>query len=173
MPPPGGDGLEHSIPRWPPAGPIEPIASLLAQGINRVLVTGVRCAIYQGIRGITGSDLGLGGGGAQPFSAPAMAAFTPFPVFLQQRDHISDSPGVAFGGVELVPELDKIALSLLLSSSSRSSFFSSRFRLGSSSYSRCSIPYRCTFSSTVGCQLLLLHGRRHGGNDARNSCLLR
>ena len=53
MPPPGGDGLEHSIPRWPPAGPIEPIASLLAQGINRVLVTGVRCAIYQGIRGIT------------------------------------------------------------------------------------------------------------------------
>ena len=53
MPPPGGDGLENSIPRWPPAGPIEPIASLLAQGINRVLVTGVRCAIYQGIRGIT------------------------------------------------------------------------------------------------------------------------
>ena len=36
---PAGDGLENSIPRWPPAGPIEPIASLLAQGINRVLVT--------------------------------------------------------------------------------------------------------------------------------------
>ncbi|WP_255517752.1 hypothetical protein [Synechococcus sp. CBW1108] len=29
------------------------MASLLAQGINRGLVTGGGCAIYQGIRGIT------------------------------------------------------------------------------------------------------------------------
>jgi hypothetical protein len=33
-------------------------------------------------------------------------------VLLQKRDHISDSPGIAFGGVQLVAELDKIALSL-------------------------------------------------------------
>jgi hypothetical protein len=31
------------------------------------------------------------------------------PVLLQQRDPISDSPGMAFGGGELVPELNKIA----------------------------------------------------------------
>jgi hypothetical protein len=41
------------------------------------------------------------------------------PILLQQRNHISDSPGVDGGGVELVSELDKIALSLALSSASR------------------------------------------------------
>ena len=41
------------------------------------------------------------------------------PVLLQQRDHISDSPGVDGGRLELVPELNKIASSLLLSSASR------------------------------------------------------
>jgi hypothetical protein len=51
---------------------------------------------------------------------PAMAAFSSrhSPVFLRRRDHISDSPGLAFGCFELVPVLDKIALSLLLGSSS-------------------------------------------------------
>ena len=43
-------------------------------------------------------------------------------IFLKQRDHISNSLCVALGGVELVPELvpelDKIALSLALISSS-------------------------------------------------------
>ena len=41
-------------------------------------------------------------------------------VLLQQGNHISDSLGVGFAGVELVAELDKIALSLALSSASRS-----------------------------------------------------
>ena len=41
-------------------------------------------------------------------------------VFLQQGNHISDSPGVGFAWVELVAELDEIALSLALSSASRS-----------------------------------------------------
>ena len=45
-------------------------------------------------------------------------------VLIQQGDHISDSPGVEGRGVELVPELDKIALSLLLSSESRAFSFS-------------------------------------------------
>ena len=58
-----------------------------------------------------------------------MGASSHSPVLLKQRDQISDSPGIAFGGVELVPELNKIALSLLLSSSSRSSSFSSRCSL--------------------------------------------
>jgi len=31
------------------------------------------------------------------------------PVLLQQRNPISDSPGMAFGGVELVAGLDKVA----------------------------------------------------------------
>jgi hypothetical protein len=35
-------------------------------------------------------------------------------VFLQQGDHISDSLGVGFIGLELVAELDEIALSLAL-----------------------------------------------------------
>ena len=50
-----------------------------------------------------------------------MGASSHSPVLLKQRDQISDSPGIAFGGVELVPELNKIALSLLLSSASRCS----------------------------------------------------
>ena len=48
------------------------------------------------------------------------------PVLLKQRNHVSDSPGIAFGGIEMVPVLDKIALSLLLSSSKRSFCFSCR-----------------------------------------------
>ena len=71
------------------------------------------------------------------------------PVLLEQRDHVSDSPGIAFGGVELVPVLDKIALSLLLSSSSRSSSFLICTFL-------CSIAYCCTLVSIVGCQLAAL-----------------
>ena len=34
------------------------------------------------------------------------------PVLLQQRDPISDSPGMAFGGVELVVVLNKMATDL-------------------------------------------------------------
>ena len=41
------------------------------------------------------------------------------PVLLQERNQVSDSPGVEGGGVELVTELDEIALSLALSSASR------------------------------------------------------
>ncbi len=42
------------------------------------------------------------------------------PVFLQQGNHISDSLGIGLVGFELVAELHKIALSLALSSASRS-----------------------------------------------------
>jgi len=31
------------------------------------------------------------------------------PVLLKQRNHVSDSPGIAFGGVELMSELNEIA----------------------------------------------------------------
>ena len=41
------------------------------------------------------------------------------PVLLQQRNQVSNSPGVEGGGVELVAKLDEIALSLALSSASR------------------------------------------------------
>ena len=41
-------------------------------------------------------------------------------VFLKQGNHISNSLGVGFDGLELVAELDEIALSLALSSASRS-----------------------------------------------------
>ena len=55
-------------------------------------------------------------------------------VLLQQPDPISDSPGMAFGGVELVPVLGKVAVSLPLSSSKRSSSFRSRSSSLSSHY---------------------------------------
>jgi len=42
-----------------------------------------------------------------------------YPVLLKQRNRVSDSPGMAFGGVELMSELNKIALSLASSSESR------------------------------------------------------
>ena len=42
------------------------------------------------------------------------------PVFLQQGNHISDSLGIGLVWFELVAELHKIALSLALSSASRS-----------------------------------------------------
>ena len=46
------------------------------------------------------------------------------PVLLQERNQISDSPGVEGGGVELVPELNKIASILELSASSCAFSFS-------------------------------------------------
>jgi hypothetical protein len=42
-------------------------------------------------------------------------------VLLEQGDQISDSLGVGFVGLELVPELDEIARSLALSWASRAS----------------------------------------------------
>ncbi len=53
-------------------------------------------------------------------AAAGMGSSCHSPVLLQQRNHISDSPGVDGGGGELVSELNKIASSLLLSSASRS-----------------------------------------------------
>jgi hypothetical protein len=80
-----------------------------------------------------------------------------------RRDHISDSPGIPFGGVELVSELDKIALSLLLRSSSRSSSFLICSIL-------CSIAYCCTLISIVGCLLAAVGRRRRlpGGRHGRH-----
>ena len=74
---------------------------------------------------------------------------------------------------ELVEELDTTALCLASSAASRSSSFlscSSSFCICSS---LCSSAYRLTFRSTVGRQLSFCNSRRHGGSDARNSCLLR
>jgi len=94
-------------------------------------------------------------------------------VLLKQGNHVSHSPGVELGGVELMSELNKIASSLLLSSASRSS----SFLICSSSFLicriLCSIAYCRTFRSTVGLQLSFCNSRRQGGSDARNSCLLR
>ena len=87
-------------------------------------------------------------------------------VLIEEGDHISDLPCVGGGGFELVEELDTIASSLALSSASCA--FS--FLICSS---LCSIAYRRTFSSTVGCQLSFCNSRRQGGSDARNACLLR
>jgi len=91
-------------------------------------------------------------------------------VLIQQRDHISGLSGVAGGWFEQVEELDTIALSLASSSASLASSFlirSSSFCLRTSSLiscsssflicsSLCSIAYRRTFKSTVGCQLIAL-----------------
>jgi hypothetical protein len=101
-------------------------------------------------------------GGVGWSAASGMGASSHSPVLLQQRDHISDSPGVAFGGVELVSELNKIASSLLLSSASRSSSFSSRYRLHrpsatAAARSRSAPRRRRSLDAN-----LLCHGRRHG-----------
>ena len=77
-------------------------------------------------------------------------------VLIQQRDHISGLSGVAGGWFEQIEELDTIALSLASSSASLASSFlirSSSFLICSS---LCSIAYRRTFKSTVGCQLIAL-----------------
>ena len=70
-------------------------------------------------------------------------------VLLQQRNHISDLFCVGFAGLEMVAELDEIALSLALSSDSRA------FSLLICS-SLCSIAYCRTLVSIVGCQLAVL-----------------
>jgi hypothetical protein len=72
-----------------------------------------------------------------------------------------------------VSELDKIALSLLLSSSSRSSSFSSRYRLRRPSATASARSRIAALSTRRLDASLLFYGRRHGGSDARNSCLLR
>jgi hypothetical protein len=74
----------------------------------------------------------------EPSSKPA--------VLLQKGDHISHSLGVGLAGLELVAELDEIALILALSSDSRA--FSLRI-----CSSLCSIAYCRTLVSIVGCQL--------------------
>ena len=51
-------------------------------------------------------------------AAAGMGGSSHSPILLQQCNHISHSPGIEGGGVELVPELDKIALGLALISSS-------------------------------------------------------
>ena len=92
---------------------------------------------------------------------------------LQQGDQLADALGVEGAGVELVPELDKSASSLLSSSASRAfSFFSCSIAFLSCKI-LCSNAYRRTFKSTVGRQLSVCNSRRQGGSDARNSCLLR
>ena len=84
-------------------------------------------------------------------------------VLVKQGDYVSDLSCVGDCGLELVEELDTIALSLASRSAKRSSSFLSRsssFLSSSSSFcicsSLCSIAYRCTFKSTVGCKLAVL-----------------
>ena len=105
---------------------------------------------------------------------PAMDGFTPFPhTPPAARSHLGlalscvrrgrAGAGAGQDCTELAAELVEPRVLFLESLSAPPAF----------GYSRCSIAYRCTFSSTVGCQLSFCNSRRHGGNDARNSCLLR
>ena len=70
-----------------------------------------------------------------------------------------------------------ISASSCLLSASSCLLSTSSFLLCSSSFSSCSIlcssSYCRTLVSIVGCQLSFCKSRRHGGSDARNSCLLR
>jgi hypothetical protein len=72
-------------------------------------------------------------------------------VLIQQGDHISDSLGVGFAGVELVAELNTIASSLLLSSESRAFSFS----ICSISFSICSVSLLTRKDSFLSCSVSL------------------
>ena len=100
-------------------------------------------------------------------------------VLIQQGDHISDSLGVGFVGVELVAELNTIASSLLLSSASRA--FS--FLICSVSLSICadsllnyfvrSREALICFSMSGLCrQLSVCKNKRHRGKDEPHAPLL-
>ena len=93
-------------------------------------------------------------------------------VLLEQGDHISDSLGVGFAGLELVAELHEIALSLALSSDSRA-FSLSICEISLSS--RCIRFFRSIdliLRSTTGRQLSVDSQRRQRGKEERNSDLL-
>ena len=93
-------------------------------------------------------------------------------VLLQQGNHLSDSSGVGFAGLDLVAELDKIALSLASSSESRAfSLFSCSISL-SSCFNLCSRAIDLISISTTGCQLSLDSQRRQGGSEDKYSDLL-
>jgi hypothetical protein len=88
---------------------------------------------------------------------PAMAAFTPFPRTPQAaRSHLGlglswvrrgrAGAGAGQDCTELAAELVEPLVLFLESLSAPPAF----------GYSRCSIAYRCTFSSTVGCQFAVL-----------------
>ena len=115
----------------------------------------------------------------QPSSKPA--------VLLQQGNHLSDSSGVGFAGLDLVAELDKIALSLASSSESRAfSLFGLRptsstadrslCRVATASlacgYNLCSRAIDLISISTTGCQLSFDNQRRQGGSEDKYSDLL-
>jgi len=112
---------------------------------------------------------------------------------IQKGDHISDSLGIGFVGVELVAELNTIASSLLLSSESRAFSFS----ICSISFSICSESLLTRKDSLLSCsisfsscfvrslealiclsmsglcrQLSVCNHKRHGGNDEPHAPLL-
>jgi hypothetical protein len=107
-------------------------------------------------------------------------------VFIEQGDHISDLLGIGFAWLKLVPELDKIALSLLLSSESRAFSFS----ICSDSFSICSVSLLRRADSLFSCfvrslealicfsisglcrQLSVCNHKRHRGNDEPHAPLL-
>ena len=114
-------------------------------------------------------------------------------VLIQQGDHISDSPGVGFVGVELVAELNTIASSLLLSSASRAfSFLICSVSLltredsvlsSSDSFLSCSISFSscfvrslealiCFSMSGLRRQLSVCKNKRHRGKDEPHAPLL-
>ena len=87
-------------------------------------------------------------------------------VFLQQGNYISDSLGVGLVGFELVAELHKIAMSLALSSASRS------FSL-LSCFIRCSTPAsRRQLSNCCAEAFGYDNHNRHRGNDEPHAPLL-
>jgi len=107
-------------------------------------------------------------------------------VLIQQGNHISDSLGIDFGGVELVAELNTTASSLLLSSESRAFSFSicseslltrkDSFLSSSISFSSCfvrSLDALICFSMSGLCrQLSVCNNKRHRGSDEPHAPLL-
>jgi len=100
-------------------------------------------------------------------------------VLLQQRNHVADSPGVEGGGVELMPELDEIALSLALNSESRAFSFSicsasllTRKDSLFSCFVRSLEALICLSISGLRRQLSVCKNKRHRGKDEPHAPLL-
>jgi hypothetical protein len=131
-------------------------------------------------------------------SEEPVAGLAELPVFVKQGDQVGEPCSGGGAWAELKVELGQSAAILALSSDSRAfSFLSCPVSLAicsvslaiccilcscailrcCSSFSICSVSLLscCSHfsSSTVGCQLSFDSSRRHGGKDARKSCLLR
>ncbi len=115
----------------------------------------------------------------QPTKGLRSAASSQPAVLIQQGDHISDSLGIGFVGVELVAELNTIASSLLLSSERRAfsflicsdSFFSCWISV-TSCFVRSREALICFSMSGLCRQLSVCNHKRHRGNDEPHAPLL-